>query len=289
MSQVIRSLTITRRQLLALPMGLAGRWAGAAAASPAYERLATALADMKAPHEVVPSGVGEQIGWKRRADVGANTEPYGAAIPAYWKGKRYAEWRAMLPWFVIYEGEPSNPAVNVEVEVSGIECWVLLQSTRRWVLAGAGARPAWDSIYAPNAVDRLAAKAVGQVAEAAVRYTPAQQAMVHGGLGQLAVPWHDGAADIRALYVSARHRLTVKDPAQADDRGVANLGLQVGLDYYPWVGAKLSDLEAAYVPAAGLGRFLKVSPEWRYSSLVLRKAGVGESELLTQSLPEFRY
>lgn len=279
---------ITRRALLPMPLLLS--WAvPASAASPGAERIATALADMTLPHEVVPLGVGENIGWKRRPGVAANTEPYGEAIPSYWKGKRFAEWRAMLPWFVIYEGEPANPAVNVQVELSGIECWVLLQSTRQWVLAGAATRPAWDSVYAPNAVDRIAADAAGRVTEGAVRYTPRTRAMVHGGLAQVPVPWHEGKADIRALYVSARHRLLVRDEAMPDDRLLANIGLQVGLDYYPWVGARLADLQAAYVPGAGLGRFLKVTSAWRYSSLVLRKAGVAENELTDQVAPAFRY
>lgn len=261
----------------------------AAAVSASATRIANALDDMKQRHEVVPLGVGPNIGWKRRPELGANTEPYGNSIPTYWRGKRFPEWRAMLPWFVIYDGEPRNPATNVQVEVGGIECWVLLQSTRRWVLSGAALRPVWDSIYAPNAVDRIADNGAGQVQQHGVRYTPRPGTMVHGGLGQLSIPWHDGAADIRAVYASARHRLTVRDESSLDDRKVANLGLQVGLDYYPWLGARLKDLDAQYVPSAGLGRFLEVKPEWRYSSVILRKSGVTESELLSMDPPEMNY
>lgn len=159
---------------------------------------------------------------------------------------------------------------------------------RTWV-AGAAARPVWDSIYAPNAVDRVAASGAGKVSETAVRYTPRQEAMVHGGLGKMLVPWHDGVADIRSLYVSARHCLVVKGVTEPDDSAIANVGLQVGLDYYPWMKAKLADLEAAYVPGAGSGRFLRVTSDWRYSSLVLRKSAVQEGELMAISPPGFKY
>lgn len=282
-------MSTLRRRWLLMTLGIAALPGPRAADTGDAGRIATGLADMEAGHEVVPLGVGEHIGWKRRPGVGANTEPYGHAIPSFWKGKRFAKWRAMVPWYVIYEGEPFNPATNVQVEVSGIECWVLRQSTRRWMLAGAAARPAWDSVYASNAIDRISADAAGQSAGESVRYTPPQGAMVHGGLQQLPVPWHAGEADLRALYVSVRHRLVVHDPGAADDRAVANLGLQVGLDYYPWLGARLADLQASYVPGAGLGRFLRVMPAWRHSSMLLRKTGVSPDELLDTPPPDFRY
>ena len=252
-------------------------------------RIAVALADMTTPHEVVPLGVGSTVGWKYKPSIGSNTEPYGWAIPSYWTGIRYPEWRAMVPWFVIYQGEPSNPATNVQVEVSGLETWVYLSSTRRWQLLAAAAKPAWDSVYAPNAVDLVSSTTASLVSAVSVRYTTTASAMVHGGLGQVATPWAGTSADIRALYVSVRHRLVVKDTAKADDRAVANIGVQSGLDYYPWMGSKPSDVGAPYVPGAGGGRFIKVTSDWRYSTLLLKKDGVLATELTSSAMPSFSY
>lgn len=252
-------------------------------------RIAVALADMALTHEVVPLGVGSTVGWKYRPSIGSNTEPYGWAIPSYWTGIRYSEWRAMVPWFVIYQGEPSNPATNVQVEVSGLETWVYLSSTRRWQLLAAAAKPAWDSVYAPNAVDLVSSATASLVSASSVRYTTTASAMVHGGLGQVATPWSGTSADIRALYVSVRHRLVVKDTAKPDDRAVANIGVQSGLDYYPWMGSKPSDVGASYVPGAGGGRFIKVTSDWRYSTLLLKKDGVLATELTSSTMPSFAY
>jgi hypothetical protein len=261
----------------------------AAAVSQKPSRLAVAISDMTQLHEVVPLGVGATIGWKYRPGVGMNTEPYGWAIPSYWKGIRYADWRAMVPWFVIYEGEPSNPAKNVQVEISGIEAWVLLNSTRKWQLLGAATKPVWDSFYAPNAIDLISTDSLAAVSPQSVSYTTGPSYMIHGGLGQMLTPWSGSASDIRAMYVSVRHRLKLKDASMPDDRAVANIGVQVGLDYYPWLGSKLSDMGASYVPGAGLGRFIKVSVSWRYSTVLLKNAGVSDAQLIDAGLPNFAY
>lgn len=245
--------------------------------------------DMKRPHEVVPLGVGPAIGWKYRPDVGMGTEPYGSAIPSYWRGKRFAEWRAMLPWFVIYEGEPSNPARNVQVEIDGIECWVLSATERRWLQVGQASRPVWDSLYAPNAVDRVALSAGGRKADlGGTRYGTGPSHMVHGGLGQLPVPWVGGRADMLAIYSGVRHRLVLDRKEGPDERSVANIGVQAGVDYYPWQGARVSDLEASYVPAAGLGRFLRSTTAWRTSTFFVGKSGVSMDELLAVEPPAFQ-
>lgn len=180
------------------------------------------------------------------------TEPYGSAVSSYGRGKRFAEWRAMLPWFVKYEGEPSNPARNVQVEISGIEWWVLSTNERRWIQVEAAFRPAWDSLYAPNAVDRIPMSAVGREANGARRYSTNPEYM-HGGLGQVSVLWTDVRRDGHAAISAVHHRLVLERSDCSDQRSAADVGVQAGVDYYPFVGARLTDLEASYVPAAGVG------------------------------------
>ena len=265
------------------------REAAAVATVTAASRLAAAISDMTKTHEVVPLGVGTAIGWKYRPVLVANTEPYGSAIPSWWPGIRFAEWRALVPWFVIYEGEPANPAKNVQVEVAGIEAWVYLSSTRKWSQLGAAQKPAWDLLHAPNAIDIASFQANAVATNDSVRYTTGANFMIHGGLQQSPTPWTSSNADIRAVYVSVRHRLVVKDATKADDRERANIGLEVGMDYYPWMGSKPADVGASYLPGAGAGRFLKVGVNWRYSSLLLKKEGVTDAELTTSGLPVFTF
>jgi len=121
-------------------------------------------------------------------------------------------------------------------------------------------------------------------------YTPSNDYMIHGGLDQTAVPWITGrGADIQAIYVSLRHRLVLLDSAGPDDRAMANIGISVGVDYYPWVGAKVKDLGASYVPAAGVGRFLKAAAGWKYSTVLIKKNALAVNDLLAIPLPSFSY
>ncbi len=274
-----------------LPVGLWSASHGAAAADAAAnkQRLLAAMDDMKRPHEVIPLGVGQNIGWKRKPMVAMGTEPYGNAVPSYWRGKRFDEWRVLLPWFVIYEGEPGNVARNVQVEIGGIECWVFTASERRWIEVGAALRPVWDSLYAPNAVDQVAKSAAGRDAEGSMRYSTNAGHMVHGGLGQLPVPWANGRSDVLAMVSAVRHRLVLERPEGPDDRAVANIGVQAGVDYYPWKGARLSDLDASYVPAAGVGRFMRATASWRYSTFFAGKTGKSSDEMLAAEPPAFTF
>lgn len=255
-------------------------------------RLQQAIADMNTPHEIVPAGVAQNVGWKFKPSIAMNTEPYGHAIGTWWKGTRYPYWRGILTWFVIYAAEGGNPAKNTAVEISGIELWYLSATTKTWRLVQANTTPVWTDAYAENAIDISRDQVFKRVDQAGASLAPSSKNIVHGGLGQAPTPWTNRAdtADIDALYAVVKHRLVLKDPAGPDDRQVSRLGVQVGVDYYPWVGARVADLGAGmYLPGAGVGRFIQARSNWRYSSFVARSKRISETQLLAIPAPQLRY
>ncbi len=220
------------------------------------------------------------------------TEPYGSAIGSWWKGTRYDNWRGVLTWFVIYPGEGGNPATNSAVEINGLELWYLSIKDKVWRKLQAGSLPTWNDAYAQNAVDATTSSFYKSTVSAAMSFAPSANNMVHGGLGQTSTPWNTATdlADIDAIYAVARHRLVLKNSAGVDDRARANLIVQVGVDYYPWVGAKVTDLGAAnYLPGAGVGRFLLSTPDWRYSTFLVRSKRITEAQMLAVSPPAVTY
>lgn len=246
---------------------------------------------MSLRNEIFPAGVID-IGWKFNAQVVMGTEPYGSAIPNWWKGNRYEKWRSVVTWFVIYPGEGGNPAPNSAVEINGLELWYLSAKDRVWRRLQSGPLPAWSGAYAQNAIDSSTESTFRKVSNTAAIFAPGSNNMVHGGLGQVAVPWNDATdkADIDAIYASVRHRLVLKNSNEPDDRAKARLIVQVGIDYYPWVGAKVADLAPAnYVPSAGSGRFLPSVNGWRYSTVLLRSKRITEAQMLTVTPPSLTF
>ncbi|MFN5048809.1 heparinase II/III family protein, partial [Roseateles sp.] len=255
-------------------------------------RLQQAIADMNTPHEVVPAGVAQHVGWKFKPTVAMNTEPYGHAIGSWWKGTRYPYWRGILTWFVIYAAEGGNPAKNTAVEINGIELWYLSTTTKTWRLVQANTTPVWTDAYAENAIDISHDRVFKRVNQAEASFAPSSKNIVHGGLGQATTPWtsRPDTADIDALYAVVKHRLVLKDPAGPDDRQISRLGVQAGVDYYPWVGARVADLGAGqYLPGAGVGRFIQATSGWRYSTFVARSKRITEAQLLAIPAPQLRY
>jgi hypothetical protein len=252
------------------------------------ERLATALSDMKQAHEIVPFGIEVKGGWHVEPYVAMGTEPYAAAVPSWWRGIRYPEWRSVASWFTVYMDAPGSPSVNTGVEIGGIESWVLLDSSRKWTLLRASPKPSWQGAFNPNA-DKSLQRSGGRFSpQGSFIAIPTTAYMVHGGIVQTALPWTN-RADIRALLVSVKHRLAVVDGSKPDDRDAARFGVLAGADYYPWVGAQVSDLGATYNPGAGSGRFLKVTNDWRYSTVLLKCKPCSVDELSRITPPQFIY
>jgi len=254
---------------------------------PARERIIDALESMRLPHERRPTGVAETVGWKSKPTIGMGTEPYASALKPFWKGNRFDRWRAMLSWFVIYEAEGGSPAQNSAVEIGGIEMWFFSISEGIWKRIQSDRFPSWHAAYSTNAIDKSNEKMFAEKRTTGLAATPTRHAMVHGGLSQVTTPWSNdpSRADLGAVFVSVKHRLVLKNPAVLDDRVTARLIVQAGADYYPFMGAKLADMGAAWVPGLGVGRFMMADKQWRYSTMIVVKEGYREAEILT-GLPD---
>lgn len=265
----------------------------AAQAANGLTRLKDAIADMALPHEIPPAGVATNVGWKYKPAIAMGTEPYGSAIGSWWQGTRYPQWRGILTWFVIYPAEGGNPATNTAVEINGIELWYLSAKTKTWARIQSSALPTWGDAYSQNAVDRINSASIYKAsAPTTMIFAPAANNIVHGGLGQAPTPWDSTTdrADIDALLAIVRHRLVLKNSAGVDDRAQARLVVEAGVDYYPWVGAKISDLgTGTYLPGAGLGRFLRATNGWRYSTFLARSKRITEAQMLQAPPPGLAY
>lgn len=254
-------------------------------------RLSDAWTRMTAPHEIAPKGLSETSAWRHGASINMGTEPYAASIPAWWApGIRFPEWRSMSSWFVLYPDDAAVPVDNVSVEVQGMEMWVLRASTGEWAQLQAGNRPSWQGVFRLIGAGRVGEVNYADLASGSRAYRPDVDTMVHGGLGQVATPWIEGqGADIQAIYLSIRHRLVLSDPAGVDQRAQARFGVAVGVDYLPWVGATLSDLQANYIPSAGVGQFQRCTAEWQLASILITSAGMQEAGLYQVKAPAFSY
>ncbi|MGN6830640.1 hypothetical protein [Paucibacter sp. M5-1] len=247
--------------------------------------------DMQRPHDFPLHGVQAKSGWHVGPFVVMGAEPYGRALPKWWRqGLRFDEWRSVAGWFTVYLDARGSPATNTGVEIDGLEVWVLQRSTRRWVALRAQRQPAWQGAYHPNATDSLR-KSGGRMPKDDSGFVaiPTTDSMVHGGAKQVELPWSNDGADMLALLVSIRHRLVTIDTQLPDDRSRARMGVIAGADYYPWVGAGLADLQAKYNPGAGSGRLIQSTPDWNYSTVLLRVPALTAEELLQLPPPAFTY
>lgn len=258
---------------------------------PSRERILYALESMRLPHERRPAGVPETVGWKSKPVIGMGTEPYASALKPYWKGNRFDRWRAMLGWFVIYEAEGGSPAQNSAVEIGGIEMWYLSTSERVWKRIQSDRFPSWHAVYSPNGIDKSSEKVFVEKRTTGLAATPTRHGMLHGGLSQANTPWSSdpSRSDLGAVFVSVRHRLVLKNPLAPDDRNDARLIVQAGADYYPYMGARLADLGADWVPGLGVGRFLMADKQWRYSTMIVVKEDFRETEVLSGLPDRFDY
>ncbi|MFG6487503.1 hypothetical protein ACG04R_12545 [Roseateles sp. BYS78W] len=255
------------------------------------DRLKAAIDDMALPHELKPAG-GPSTGWGVAPLIIMGTEPYSHSIPSNWVGTRHAQWKSILTWFVIYEGAGGNQASNSAVEINGIELWYLSTKDKIWKEIQSGRYPQWHGDYDLKAVtattQSLNYKSVSKVV---ATFAPTSKNIIHGGLNQTNTPWNDftDTDDISALFATVRHRLVLKDPNGEDDRGAANYTVQAGIDYYPYVGAKVKDLGATYMPGAGVGRFIKVKTSWQYSTVLIKSKGVTNQYLLSLPPPALEF
>jgi hypothetical protein len=186
--------------------------------------------------------------------------------PAY-RGKSA---KAMLPWVVIFDGV-NNAASNVAVEMRNMRTYLKSRSTGRWTLIGGPSNVSGVYYGKPNTglpasneivVNRTATSS-------AIKLPPNSGQFWHGwwGAGRLAI----NPADIGAFFVTVQARLVVADQAKPDDRHKAQIGLQVGADYYL---DTVTTYRESYAPAIGINRTKTINNNWQaYSYTTLSDVG----------------
>ncbi|HRH77024.1 MAG TPA: hypothetical protein PK129_06710 [Cellvibrionaceae bacterium] len=237
-----------------------------------------AIDDMDKLHEAKPNGGGP--GWKVHPLIVMGVNPYGWSVPKDWIGVRFSEWKAILPWFLIYQEENANSVTNSGVEIRQFQLFCFLKSKQAWIRIGIADKARWSSAGLVNA--ESSTKDLFKFSKGEVElFQPSNKFMIHGGLKQYELPWDavSNKADVGAIFVSLQHRLQNIDANKVDDRNSARYLVLVGADYYPFVGATMQDLKASYNPGLGMGRFMQVKNEWRLSTFIVKEGSTRWEQL----------
>jgi hypothetical protein len=167
--------------------------------------------------------------------------------------------KAMLPWVVIFDGV-NHAASNVAVEMRNMRTYIKARSTARWsLLAGPSSV---GGVYYGKPATNLPAMSEVVVSESstskAVKVPENRGYFWHGwwNSGRLAI----NPTDIDALFVTVQARMVVADASKADDRARAQVGLQVGADYYL---DTVTVYQESYAPAVGIARTKTITNNWQ--------------------------
>lgn len=249
-------------------------------------RLKLADATLTDRHEALPHGVSAGVGWRTRGGMTMGCEPYASAVPTYWRGPTYTTWAGINMWWIAYEADNSRGLPQGQIEIAGLELW-LLTKANTWVLVECGDKPAGGGVYSEDAIT-VKIGADFRLRDGGQSYLalPGGGCAVHGWLQQVDIQSLVYPADINAIYASVKHRRT-----PAKNNASTMYIVQCGVDYTPFVGATVA-LDSGgfgYWPGAGSGQFCICTEDWRYSHVLLRKAGVSMQGIMEIDPPQFVY
>lgn len=216
--------------------------------------LAEIVNDMKLPGEGFPHGFPDSDGngepdwdWMKGPVIQAgNTPP--------------PKFTAAIAWGTLYIDSGGNPSLNSRVQLRKIRMYILSKSTRRWNLAQ------WSpGTSGENFLEDLA----GNV------NVPADERLLSDG--SIAVKLADGYCyhfwtstgmskinprDIGGVFTTVQARVVVDNPERPDDTASARYLLNMGGDYWRYVGAPYAGLDVNNVGIA-IGRFKFVGSTWK--------------------------
>jgi hypothetical protein len=198
--------------------------------------------------------------------------------------------RAILPWLVVFDGV-DHAASNVAVEMRNMRAYIKTRSSGTWNALG-GPVKVGGTYYGTPDSGGLPAQEEEVIAEYSTDTGTAIK--VHGNTGYF---WHGwwGAGrltvdpyDIEALFVTVQARMVVADTSQVDDRAQAQVGLQVGADYYLDSTTVYAE---SYAPAVGIARTKNITNEWQSFSYTTlsdvggQQPGGGITEAVLRAAP----
>lgn len=195
--------------------------------------------------------------------------------------------RAALPWVVIFDGV-DHAASNVAVEMRNMLTYIKSRSSGKWVLFG-GPTSTTGTLYGkPNTgLPARTQEMISRTATSSTIKVPENRGYFwHGwwGAGRVAVDPYD----IAAMFVTVQARLVVADASRPDDRARAQVGLQVGADYYMTTSSIYPE---SYAPAVGIARTKKIANDWQaysfttFSDVGGQDPGGGISEAAFRAAP----
>jgi hypothetical protein len=198
--------------------------------------------------------------------------------------------KAILPWVVIFDGV-DHAASNVAVEMRNMRAYIKTRSTGAWKVLG-GPVKATGTYYGTPDSGGLPAQEE-EVIDAYASET-GSAVKVHGNTGYFWHGWWSAGRltvdpyDIDALFVTVQARMVVADTSQADDRDQAQVGLQVGADYYL---DSYTVYAESYAPAVGIARTKNITNEWQafsyttFSDVGGQQPGGGITEASLRAAP----
>jgi len=226
----------------------------------------TVVADMRLRNDFVLRGYESfKYGWYvGPGDVQMGNNPSFSNSPTwsiFYNNPAYAGAvaKAMLPWVVVFDGA-NHAASNTAVEMRNMRAYIKSRATGRWSALGGPTGVSGMYYGKPN---------TGLPALSDVELSSTETSTVvkiHSNPGYFWHGWWEGGRvainpnDIAAVFVTVQARTVVADPNKPDDRGSAQLGLQVGADYY--LDTKMTFSEG-YAPAVGIARTKNITGNWQ--------------------------
>jgi hypothetical protein len=258
----------------------------------AVNSLETIVNDMKLMNDSVLAGVPSSYGWSRGpGHVMMGNEPRGTNTPSWWQVdnsyfKSGAWWNAVLPWFVIFDGE-GNLASNTRVEVRNMKLYMKSKSSGQWKLLNSSTGVGGENFPKSLQGSNVSTPDTRTEAEGSTSILPPGGDLVFHG-------WGGGFADIDgsdvdAIFLTLQGRLIKNNPDGADDRAASKYLIHVGGDYYPDRSTRVSDLAPAYYfPGIGVSRAKLVSNEWQAFNFSTIDVGVEDPGGATMTVEQLQ-
>ena len=195
--------------------------------------------------------------------------------------------KALLPWVVIFDGV-DHAASNAAVEMRNMRAYIKSRSTGQWKVLGGPVKATGNYWGKPNSgLPALQEVVLGTTATgSSIKVHDNKSYFWHGWWGAGRVAFDPN--DIGALFVTLQARMVLADPGRTDDRSKAQLGIQVGADYYLDTSMTFKE---GYAPAVGINRTKKLSNDWQafnyvtFSDVGTQDPGGGISEAAFRANP----
>ena len=237
------------------------------------------ISDMTGNNEIdfkgIADGDGNPFAWMNTTDPAqiAMGTLKGSSAPRWWQNgngdpasiKDDDYWTRLVAWMVAFEDE-SNTATNAGIETRNHKIRYLSKATGQWtdlrstvgsVWYGFGRNPYGSTVTGTLDVRDTASGTKVVKYPSGAAFTPHGEWNITDGSNRIDIA--SIVADIGGLLHTYEGRLVVYDAAQPDDLDDAIMGLQSGIDAYPYDGYQFGGAN----PGVGLSRTKKLTRDWQ--------------------------